>query len=929
MAKRWSFVGFAMFVWFGYFCDAVEDAATPTSVDRPSVEIPVINDTAMGLQSDSPVIPAIVTGPPPYFNPAFPPAQGDFFIERPPTTLAPVGQPSYQRPAATMVPVGQPPYQRPAATMVPVGQPSFETLVPPRIPVGQPPYQRPAATMLPVGQPFYQRPAATMVPVGQPSFETLVPPRIPVGRPPYQRPAATMLPVGQPFYQRPAATMLPVGQPFYQRPAATMVPVGQPSFETLVPPRIPVGRPPYQRPAATMLPVGQPPYQRPAATMLPVGQPFYQRPAATMVPVGQPSFETLVPPRIPVGQPPYQRPAATMLPVGQPPYQRPAATLPPVGQPPYQRPAATLPPVGQPPYQRPAATLPPVGQPPYQRPAATLAPVGQPPYQRPAATLPPVGQPPYQRPAATLPPVGQPPYQRPAATLPPVGQPPYQRPAATLPPVGQPPYQRPAATLPPVGQPPYQRPAATLPPVGQPPYQRPAATLAPVGQPAFERPVLPAFTPVGRPSIERPVPPVPAGQPPYQRPAATLAPVGQPSYQRPVATLAPVGKPSLDPVLPVLPVPDIVRAICGESLLQVEVNAILLGIGQLVHPSEITLGGCGPVEQDRSDWKLHFVTELHGCGSTQMMTEDSLIYTFSLNYQPKALVGTPIVRSSEAVVLIQCHYPRLHNVSSNALHPTWIPYQSTMSAEELLVFTLRLMEDDWQQERASRTFFLGDTLKIEASVVQANHVPLRVFIERCVAYLDPSLAPSYAFVKEDGCLMDSQLPGSHSMFLPRLQDDKLRMEVDAFRFAQEDRSSIYFYCHLKATAASDPYGGKACSFSPEAGRWLSLSGMDVCSCCEASSCVARKGRSLDESAAQWEGDALLGPVTIQQAAATDLVSESRSSLLKAEDHKATGASPVAIVVAGVTVTVGILCMIVLATVLRWRRRKSLLYEESG
>ncbi|KAG5839766.1 hypothetical protein ANANG_G00208440 [Anguilla anguilla] len=783
-----------------------------------------------------------------------------------------------------MVPVGQPPYQRPAATMVPVGQPSFETLVPPRIPVGQPPYQRPAATMLPVGQPFYQRPAATMVPVGQPSFETLVPPRIPVGQPPYQRPAATML---------------PVGQPFYQRPAATMVPVGQPSFETLVPPRIPVGQPPYQRPAATLPPVGQPPYQRPAATLPPVGQPPYQRPAATLPPVGQP---------------PYQRPAATLPPVGQPPYQRPAATLPPVGQPPYQRPAATLPPVGQPPYQRPAATLPPVGQPPYQRPAATLPPVGQPPYQRPAATLPPVGQPPYQRPAATLAPVGQPPYQRPAATLPPAGQPPYQRPAATLPPVGQPPYQRPAATLAPVGQPPYQRPAATLPPVGQPPYQRPAATLPPVGQPPYQRP---AAT----------LPPV--GQPPYQRPAATLAPVGQPSYQRPVATLAPVGKPSLDPVLPVLPVPDIVRAICGESLLQVEVNAILLGLGQLVHPSEITLGGCGPVEQDKSDWQLHFVTELHGCGSTEMMTEDSLIYTFSLNYQPKALVGTPIVRSSEAVVLIQCHYPRLHNVSSNALHPTWIPYQSTMSAEELLVFTLRLMEDDWQQERASRTFFLGDTLKIEASVVQANHVPLRVFIERCVAYLDPSLAPSYAFVKEDGCLMDSQLPGSHSMFLPRLQDDKLRMEVDAFRFAQEDRSSIYFYCHLKATAASDPYGGKACSFSPEAGRWLSLSGMDVCSCCEVSSCVARKGRSLDESAAQWEGDALLGPVTIQQAAATDLVSESRSSLLKAEDHKATGASPVAIVVAGVTVTVGILCMIVLATVLRWRRRKSLLYEESG
>lgn len=34
---------------------------------------------------------------------------------------------------------------------------------------------------------------------------------------------------------------------------------------------------------------------------------------------------------------------------------------------------------------------------------------------------------------------------------------------------------------------------------------------------------------------------------------------------------------------------------------------------------------------------------------------------------------------------------RLHNVSSNALMPVWIPYASTHVAEELLVFSLRLM----------------------------------------------------------------------------------------------------------------------------------------------------------------------------------------------------------------------------------------------
>ncbi|KAJ8260941.1 hypothetical protein COCON_G00166640 [Conger conger] len=61
------------------------------------------------------------------------------------------------------------------------------------------------------------------------------------------------------------------------------------------------------------------------------------------------------------------------------------------------------------------------------------------------------------------------------------------------------------------------------------------------------------------------------------------------------------------------------------------------------------------------------------------MTEDSLVYTFTLNYQPQALGGTPIIRTSSAVVGIQCHYMKLPNVSSNALKPTRIPHHSTLN----------------------------------------------------------------------------------------------------------------------------------------------------------------------------------------------------------------------------------------------------------
>ncbi|KAJ8249099.1 hypothetical protein GJAV_G00231160 [Gymnothorax javanicus] len=341
----------------------------------------------------------------------------------------------------------------------------------------------------------------------------------------------------------------------------------------------------------------------------------------------------------------------------------------------------------------------------------------------------------------------------------------------------------------------------------------------------------------------------------------------------------------------------------------------LLGIGQLIQASDITLGGCGPVGQDGSNQVLVFETALHSCGSVLAMTENSLIYTFTLNYEPRPIGGTPIIRTSGAMVGIQCHYMRLHNVSSNALNPTWIPYYSTLSAEDLLVFSLRIMDVNWQMERASNVFFLGDLINIEASVVQANHVPLRVFVDTCVATLDPDMnaVPRYAFIDNKGCLVDSKLTSSRSQFMPRVQDNKLQFQLDAFRFAQEARSAIYIFCHLRATAAMPDSDGRACSFPLGKERWIEASGNDgACSCCD-TSCGGRKGRSAD-AAVQYEGNAVLGPILVQEA---EDVPESHRPL-KA-DHPA-GASE-AVLVAGVMAAVGMVCIIVLGTMLMWRQHK--------
>ncbi len=117
---------------------------------------------------------------------------------------------------------------------------------------------------------------------------------------------------------------------------------------------------------------------------------------------------------------------------------------------------------------------------------------------------------------------------------------------------------------------------------------------------------------------------------------------------------------------------------------------------------------------------------------------------------------------------------RFHNVSSNALRPTWVPYASTEVGEEVLLFSLKLMmgwcsfffhslknwavpklfflADDWSYERPSHSYFLGDIINIEASVKVYNHVPLHVFVDHCVATQVPDVTalPRYSFIENHG-----------------------------------------------------------------------------------------------------------------------------------------------------------------------------------
>ncbi|XP_075942823.1 zona pellucida sperm-binding protein 3-like [Anarhichas minor] len=278
-----------------------------------------------------------------------------------------------------------------------------------------------------------------------------------------------------------------------------------------------------------------------------------------------------------------------------------------------------------------------------------------------------------------------------------------------------------------------------------------------------------------------------------------------------------------------------VQLTCHPDSLEIIIKADLFGVGAPVNGDELRLG----VEHDdycrattSSGDEYRILVGLVDCGTKHWMTEDALVYTNLLVYSP---VASPygVVRMDEAVIPLECHYERKYSLSSISLMPTWIPFMSNQAVEATLAFDLRIMTNDWRYRRSSNVFYIGEPINIEASVSVGHHMGLRVFVSSCVATLTPDIhsVPRYVFV-ENGCLVDSELPGSRAHFLSRTQDDKLQLNIDAFRFHNEEQGQLYITCHLNAVPENDAEApNKACTLVN--GRWRSADGNDyLCGYCQ-------------------------------------------------------------------------------------------------
>nr|AGY31288.1 zona pellucida glycoprotein ZP3 [Eospalax fontanierii] len=297
---------------------------------------------------------------------------------------------------------------------------------------------------------------------------------------------------------------------------------------------------------------------------------------------------------------------------------------------------------------------------------------------------------------------------------------------------------------------------------------------------------------------------------------------------------------------------------CLEAKLVVTVSRDLFGTGKLVQPTDLSLGptGCRPLVSKDTDTVM-FEAALHECGSSLQVTEDALVYSTFMLHDPRPVGGLSILRTNRVEVPIQCRYPRQGNASSHAVLPTWVPFSTTVSSEERLIFSLRLMEENWSTEKTSPTFHLGEVAHLQAEVRTGSHPPLQLFVDHCVATPTPDQNswPYHILVDFHGCLVDGISESFSAFQAPRPQPETLQFTVDVFHFANSSGNMMYITCHLKVTPANQTPDqlNKACSFNKTANSWLPVEGTaDICDCCNSGNCsISGSSGSQTHGVSQW------------------------------------------------------------------------------
>ncbi|NWW51435.1 ZP3 protein, partial [Pedionomus torquatus] len=94
---------------------------------------------------------------------------------------------------------------------------------------------------------------------------------------------------------------------------------------------------------------------------------------------------------------------------------------------------------------------------------------------------------------------------------------------------------------------------------------------------------------------------------------------------------------------------------------------------------------------------------------------------------------------------------RTGSVSSGSIQPTWVPFGSTVAHRRRLRFALDVYDSSWSSRLHQPSYSPGELINIQASVSSEPSLPLRVFVDQCVA--SPSQVatwPRYKVIVDKG-----------------------------------------------------------------------------------------------------------------------------------------------------------------------------------
>ncbi|XP_051632280.1 uncharacterized protein LOC127465794 [Manacus candei] len=231
--------------------------------------------------------------------------------------------------------------------------------------------------------------------------------------------------------------------------------------------------------------------------------------------------------------------------------------------------------------------------------------------------------------------------------------------------------------------------------------------------------------------------------------------------------------------------------------------------------------------------------------SFPQLLPDRIRYENILHFHP--LSRGPVVRARPFSLPVECNYPRTGIISSMPIHPTRIPFGSTVAHRRRPRFALAVFDRSWSSRLFHPSYFLGQLINVQASVGTDPREPLRVFVDQRVAAPGVSKRPEFRVIVDNGRApypLDGWL--GCSRFLPRRGNHSLRFQLDTLLFPNLSGSQVSLRCHLRAVApGAESLSGKARSSDREASAWHSLdagfTGFD-CSCCGSPKGCGRRRR---------------------------------------------------------------------------------------